>query len=81
MKRTQAKNKRSTSRRPKAKESKKVVAFAEVADNAETTEIVIGEKNDKSAMLQPDFCFLKTKKQTLKQFEIRLDGDTLNFLR
>ena len=32
-------------------------------------------------MTQPDFCFLKTKKQTLKRFEVRLEGDTLNFLR
>ena len=74
-------NKRSTSRRPRAKESKNTVAMPEVADHIETTDLKIKEKEDQSTMIKSDFCFLKTKKQTLKQFEIRLSGDTLNFLR
>ena len=81
MKRTQVKNKRSTSRRPKAKESKNTVTFNEATDHAETMELNIEEKKDQSTMMQPDFCFLKTKKQSLKRFELRLEGDTLFFLR
>lgn len=62
-------------------EEKPDLAVVDVAGLADTNDKVVKESDQISIKLKIDICHLKTQTQIFKQFEIRLEDNTLNFLR
>ena len=62
-------------------EKKPDCAAVDVVGLTDTSDKVVKESDQISIKLKIDICHLKTQTQIFKQFEIRLEDDTLNFLR
>ena len=82
MKSTQIKNKLNPKRIAEKKVEKPDLAIQAISNNlAQTNDKLVQETDQINISLKIDNCFLKSQNQSFKQFEIRLEDDTLNFHR
>ena len=61
--------------------SKPDLEMADVSGIVKTNDQLVKRNDQISIKLKTDICYLKTQSQSFKQFEIRLEGNTLNFSR